>query len=88
MKSCPLPPSFLYIFLLLAVAWLLIKPIVAIAATGTANCGGGVTISCNAYRCDCRDNVGCTGYDSNGNVISSQTNACPADEYLMQEDAR
>lgn len=87
MKSCPFPPVFLYVCLLLTAAWLLIMPAAVIAATGTANCGGGQVVTCEAYRCDCTDNVGCTGYDSNGNIVSSQTRQCSSD-YQMEENGR
>jgi hypothetical protein len=66
----------LYVCLLVTVVWLLSLPPATIAAQGTANCPGGQRVSCNAYRCDCTDNIGCTGYDSNGNEVSSQTKSC------------
>jgi hypothetical protein len=44
--------------------------------SGTAHCGGGKKITCSAYRCDCSDNVGCTGYDGSGNVV--QDDPCPS----------
>jgi hypothetical protein len=77
---------FLYAFLFLMAACLLTTPI-SIAATGSATCAGGTTVSCSAYRCDCQDNVGCTGYDSSGNMVSSQTHVCSSDSFIPQEDA-
>jgi hypothetical protein len=41
-----------------------------------ANCGGGRTVSCNAYKCICKPNVGCTGYDVNGTPV--EEHLCPA----------
>jgi hypothetical protein len=69
----------LYACLLFAIALLMIKPFVSIAATGTAKCAGHDDVSCSAVRCDCQDNVGCTGYDENGHVIESQSPQCPSD---------
>lgn len=79
MKALPISPFLRCICLLVAVISLLSVPTVVVtAATGTATCPGGETMHCNAYRCDCMDNVGCTGYDQYGVVVS--TKACPADE--------
>ncbi len=42
----------------------------------TADCGGGRTVTCSAPRCFCLDNVGCTGYDAQGQVVTDSP--CPA----------
>jgi hypothetical protein len=76
MKFRPFSLTFLFVCLMLVFAWLVVQPPTTIAATGTADCAGGTSVTCNAYRCDCENNVGCTGYDSSGNVVSSQTHAC------------
>jgi hypothetical protein len=78
MKSCPPLSFFLYVCLLLFAVWLLVKPQAVIAAEGSANCGGGVTVSCRAYHCDCIDGVGCTAYDASGNKIEGLSKSCPA----------
>lgn len=41
-----------------------------------ADCGGGQVVSCNAVKCICKPNVGCTGYDVNG--IPVEEHPCPA----------
>jgi hypothetical protein len=76
MRTLKLLVVILYVSLLLAAVWLLPQSQNLLAATGTANCPGGITVSCNAYRCVCTDNVGCTGYDASGNIIESQTKPC------------
>lgn len=38
-------------------------------ATGNAICADGTTISCQAMKCSCIDNVGCRGYNSLGELI-------------------
>ena len=76
MKACPALPIAFYLCLLFAIVLLIITAPTALAATGTARCGDNSTITCNAYQCDCEDNVGCTGYNQNGEVIQSQTNSC------------
>lgn len=76
MNSRRISLSLLYVCLLAAVFWVLSLPQAAIAAQGTANCPGGRTVSCAAYRCDCTDNIGCTGYDMYGNEVSNQTKSC------------
>lgn len=83
MKSCPISLIVLYACLVLAVI-LLVKPLTTLAeGTGSAHCGGGRTVTCNAYRCECQDNVGCTGYDAQGNVILNKP--CP-DEVFYYRD--
>ena len=85
MKPRPLSLVVLCICLAVAILWQLIAPVAAVAASGSANCGGGVSVSCLAYRCDCRDNVGCTAYDSRGNIVSSESNQCPNSQMLLVE---
>lgn len=87
MKSSPLSLFLLRICMLIAIVSLLSVPTAVVAASGSAECPGGQTVSCAAYRCDCIDNVGCTGYDSNGNVMGGQTKACPAATHDLPEDA-
>jgi hypothetical protein len=48
----------------------------ALAATGTAKCPGGVTVSCAAYHCTCSDGLGCVADDGNGNETLTK---CPTD---------
>jgi hypothetical protein len=67
---------FLLLFLLLGASWLPPQPLTVRAMTGTARCGAGRTVSCNAYRCVCQDNVGCTGYDAQGRIV--ENSPCPA----------
>jgi hypothetical protein len=43
----------------------------------SVDCGGGRGVSCHAYRCECVENVGCTGYDSQGRVVEDIT--CPSE---------
>lgn len=76
-KILKLLAIILYVGLLLAAAALLPQHQKLTAATGTAKCPGGYVITCKAFRCECVDNLGCTGYDSNGKVIESQTTVCP-----------
>lgn len=45
--------------------WLLLNPSTALAATGSADCGGGQKVLCcmdcsNVTKCDCTDGLGCT----------------------------
>jgi hypothetical protein len=82
MKFRPIPLFVLYACILFAVALLMINPRVSVAATGTAQCAGGTSVSCSAYHCDCENNVGCTGYDSNGAVVEGQSPQCPSDLFL------
>jgi hypothetical protein len=82
MKSCPSSMTFLYACLLLAVVWLLIEPPKALAETRSANCGGGRTVTCTAATCICTENVGCTGYDAQGNVVVDKP--CPSDPGLIE----
>ena len=42
----------------------------AMAADGTASCGGGVTVTCSGASCSARDNVGCACTDSSGQLSS------------------
>jgi hypothetical protein len=76
MRACSTSLIVFYLCLLLAATWLLVKPLTVFAATGSAKCGSGPTVTCNAFRCDCTDNVGCTGYDEDNHVILSQTRDC------------
>jgi len=46
--------------LLIATTWLLLTPTPVSAATGSADCGNGKHVYCNAADCDCTDGVGCT----------------------------
>ena len=75
MKYSPIPPIVLCVSLVLAGVGLF-KPPTVLAESGSANCGGGRTVYCSAYRCVCINNVGCTGYDSQNRVVSD--NPCPA----------
>lgn len=54
--------------LVLASAWLVFNPTSALAAEGTANCGGYTRVRCatGAVRCVCEDGVGCTSYFADG----------------------
>ncbi len=83
MKSSLASRVFICASLLLTFVYLLLFPSISIAATGSASCAGDTTVTCNAYRCDCQDNVGCTGYDANGNIMSSQTHMCSSDLFLL-----
>ncbi len=62
---------FVSVYLLALSFWLLINPGTALAATGSADCGGGQKVQCcvdcsKVTRCDCQDGVGCTvTYDDN-----------------------
>lgn len=73
MRSRPLSLAILYACLLLTpvLIWLTATRNVA-AETGSASCGGKRTVTCNAYRCVCIDNSGCTGYDIRGNVVQDE----------------
>ena len=82
MRSLKFLVMVLCFVLFLAASCLPPPPTQLLAATGTATCPGGISISCSAYRCDCVDNVGCTGYDSSGNVVASQTKACAAESSI------
>jgi hypothetical protein len=81
MKSCPASMIFLYSCLLLAVVWLLIEPPKALAEVRSASCGDRM-VTCNAFRCVCEDNVGCTGYDAQGKVVSDKP--CPSSPMLIE----
>lgn len=84
MKSSALPPCILYICLFLAAFCYAVWPTVTLAAdSGSANCGGGRSVTCSAYRCVCQDNVGCTGYDSSNRVVEDKP--CPSDLMLLVE---
>lgn len=76
MKSRPIALLPLYVCVLLIVACLATAPAVLASPGNTANCGGGRTVSCSAYRCVCIDNTGCTGYDTSGKKV--EDNPCPA----------
>ncbi len=39
-------------------------------ATCTADCGGGISVSCSGSGCTAKDGVGCTEVDDNGNSTS------------------
>jgi hypothetical protein len=56
--------------LVIATAWLLLNPTTVSAAFVTADCGNDLMVTCSAARCDCRDLIGCIGFDSQGNVVS------------------
>lgn len=76
MKDCPLWKIFLYMSLVLLVVCLVNPPIVIAEESSQAVCPGGRTVSCKAHRCVCVNNSGCTGFDSQGNIIVD--NPCPA----------
>jgi hypothetical protein len=62
--------------------YLLLTPTVALASGGTADCGYGVSVSCNsnASGCSCEDGVGCRSLDGNGRVTSNSTCAAALKE--------
>lgn len=74
MKATPISLLPLFICLILAVVCLVAPP--TVLAGNTASCPGGRTVSCSAYRCDCINNTGCTGYDASGRVV--EDSPCPA----------
>ena len=41
--------------------WLIINPTIALAASCTASCAGGLNVSCYGQTCTAEDGVGCTG---------------------------
>ena len=41
--------------------WLLVNPLTALAATCTATCEGGRTVTCRGESCTATDGVGCSG---------------------------
>jgi len=51
-----------------ASAWLILSPVPAFAAEGTAECGGYTRVKCaeSATRCVCQDGIGCTSYFADG----------------------
>lgn len=73
--------SALCLSVVTATAYLLLTPVTAYAATGTAKCGGGWSVVCpgngTATRCDCTDYSGCTATFADG---STRTNSC--DDWL------
>lgn len=75
MKSSRISQLSLYICLLVAVALLIVIPSTVLAATGTATCAGGTTVSCSAFKCVCTDYSGCTAYDASG---KKEDIPCPA----------
>ena len=66
MKRLLMASAFSVSLCLLALSlWLLINPSIALAATGSADCGGGKKVLCcvdcaNVTKCDCEDGRGCT----------------------------
>lgn len=64
----------LYLSLMLAVLSFMMTP--PVLASRTANCGGGRTVACTAFRCICQDNIGCTGYDAQDRVVEDKP--CPS----------
>jgi hypothetical protein len=75
-KSRPISLFPLYICLALWAASLITPPAVLALETKSAGCGGGRTVSCSAFRCVCQENIGCTGYNSDGQVV--QDSPCPS----------
>jgi hypothetical protein len=67
-KACLTFLSSICLCLLVASAWIVFNPTPALAAEGTANCGGFTRVRCadGATRCVCEDGVGCTSYFANG----------------------
>ena len=85
MKSLSLSHLLLYVCLILAVIFL-VEPPITVAATGSADCGAGRTVTCSGvYKCVCEDGVGCTGYDMYGNPV--QDRPCPADGAIALEES-
>jgi hypothetical protein len=83
MKSRPVSLLPLYLWLLLTAAYLVAAPVVLAGPPNIANCGGGRTVSCSAYKCVCIENAGCTGYDASGNKV--EDNPCPAGDDDLPE---
>lgn len=75
MRPRPVSLLPLYVCLILTAVCLVATPVV-LAVPNTANCGGGRSVSCSAYRCVCIENDGCTGYDASGNKV--EDNPCPS----------
>ena len=75
MKPSPISLIVRYVCLASVILWV-VDSTTATAASGSASCGGGAKVTCQAYRCVCQDNVGCTGYDAQGRVVSDSP--CPA----------
>lgn len=81
----PLLASALSIcFSLVAItSWLLLTPTPALAATGTANCSGGQTVSCSADACWCFDGYGCDACNKQSNgTYKCTTTRCKSDDEL------
>ena len=60
--------------------WLLLTPTTVLAATCTADCEGGRSVSCTGTSCSATDSVGCSGTI---NRIVTET-SCPKREELME----
>jgi hypothetical protein len=66
--------------LLFATTWIMLNPVPAYAATGTADCGNGLQVSCNAADCDCTDGIGCIATNPyQPSVFTGCIGAKPAD---------
>lgn len=67
MKTWKLSALSLCLGLLAASAWVLVNPVPARAAEGSARCGGTKVVTCEAgaTKCVCEDYKGCTSYFSN-----------------------
>ena len=61
--------------LLVCSSWLVLSPLSVTASMGTcsAECGGGITVTCNG-SCTADDGLGCTGTEPGGVVVIK---ACP-----------
>ena len=86
-KAWKLSALSLCLGLLAASGWVVMNPVSALAADGTANCGGFKTVSCSAgaTRCSCEDYVGCTSYFADG--TSKQTKCTEGRGFAMVEEA-
>lgn len=82
MIPCKISLRILYACLALALVCLIMRPAVLALETKSASCGGGRSVSCNAYQCVCQDNYGCTGYNAQGQV--TQDYPCPAGRVVEQ----
>lgn len=60
--------------MLVVSAWVVFSPVPALAAEGTANCGGFTRVRCadGAVRCVCQDGIGCTSYFADGTTSEAK----------------
>lgn len=72
------------LLLVVATCWLLLTPVSALAAQGTAKCAGGADVACTAQSCICMDNIGCDACNqqSNGSWSCERTACKKGDEWL------